>query len=431
MHEKVDSHATPPCLRVLRVKGSFDLRPARALHHGAPPDPSRASMNLDRRTFLELSAELTGYSATDLEGTGLVDTWQGLLEQQAEGSTIDQLYAAARRVLEHPSGPARAHAMKMEIVASPTYWPMCTAVIQAWYMGAWTNFGAAWYTFIGEKPPKGVVPGATHVPSAQAYEQQLSYRGAGAHPPGARPTGHGGWSHSAGVRRRGATLHGGCDMTAHYDAVIVGAASPGRSWPARSPTRDTASSFSKPASRGRCGPRTTARTSTRSIPRAGRAACLTGRIPTTPRLPRRACPSTRRRRATTTTRRPNDFMSDYLRMLGGTSLHWQGTSLRLVPNDFRMQSVYGHGLDWPIGYDDLEPAYRRAEEEIGVSADVEDQRHLRRVVPGRVRLSDAPHAAELRGPVLRRCAHGQVGATGRREVPAAGDQHPAGAQLVA
>ena len=68
------------------------------------------------------------------------------------------------------------------------------------------------------------------------------------------------------------------------------------------------------------------------------------------------------------------FLSDYLRMLGGTTLHWQGTSLRMVPNDFRMQSVYGHAQDWPISYDDLEPAYRRAEAELGVSADVEDQK---------------------------------------------------------
>ncbi len=67
------------------------------------------------------------------------------------------------------------------------------------------------------------------------------------------------------------------------------------------------------------------------------------------------------------------FMSDYLRMLGGTTLHWQGTSLRMLPNDFKMQTVYGQGLDWPISYDDLEPAYRKAEFEMGVSADVEDQ----------------------------------------------------------
>ena len=68
------------------------------------------------------------------------------------------------------------------------------------------------------------------------------------------------------------------------------------------------------------------------------------------------------------------FLSDYLRMLGGTTLHWQGTSMRLVPNDFRMRSAYGQAEDWPISYDDLEPAYRRAEAELGVSADVEDQR---------------------------------------------------------
>lgn len=67
------------------------------------------------------------------------------------------------------------------------------------------------------------------------------------------------------------------------------------------------------------------------------------------------------------------FMSDYLRMLGGTTLHWQGTSLRLFPNDFKIKSVYGQGRDWPITYNDLEPAYRRAEYELGVAADVEDQ----------------------------------------------------------
>lgn len=71
---------------------------------------------------------------------------------------------------------------------------------------------------------------------------------------------------------------------------------------------------------------------------------------------------------------PVHFMSDYLRMLGGTTLHWQGTSMRMVPNDFKIKTVYGKGRDWPITYDDLEPAYRRAEYELGVSANVEDQK---------------------------------------------------------
>jgi choline dehydrogenase-like flavoprotein len=68
------------------------------------------------------------------------------------------------------------------------------------------------------------------------------------------------------------------------------------------------------------------------------------------------------------------FLSDYLRMLGGTTLHWQGTSLRMVPHDFNLRSTYGRGEDWPISYDDLEPQYREAEWLIGVSADVNDQK---------------------------------------------------------
>jgi choline dehydrogenase-like flavoprotein len=70
------------------------------------------------------------------------------------------------------------------------------------------------------------------------------------------------------------------------------------------------------------------------------------------------------------------FMSDYLKMLGGSTLHWQGTALRMVPNDFRMQSQYGRGVDWPISYDDLEPHYREAERILGVSADVDEQKNL-------------------------------------------------------
>ena len=70
---------------------------------------------------------------------------------------------------------------------------------------------------------------------------------------------------------------------------------------------------------------------------------------------------------------PVPFTTDYVRALGGTSLHWLGTCLRMLPADFRMQTLYGLGEDWPLAYEDLEPFYRRAEGEIGVSANVEEQ----------------------------------------------------------
>jgi choline dehydrogenase-like flavoprotein len=72
-------------------------------------------------------------------------------------------------------------------------------------------------------------------------------------------------------------------------------------------------------------------------------------------------------------RGPLPFASDYVRTRGGTTLHWLGTCLRMLPNDFRLHSLYGQGVDWPIGYDDLAPDYEKAEWEIGVSAETDDQ----------------------------------------------------------
>jgi choline dehydrogenase-like flavoprotein len=72
---------------------------------------------------------------------------------------------------------------------------------------------------------------------------------------------------------------------------------------------------------------------------------------------------------------PLPFASDYNRNPGGTTLHWLGTCLRMLPNDFKMKTTYGQGVDWPISYDDLKPYYEMAEREIGVAGDVSAQRY--------------------------------------------------------
>jgi glucose dehydrogenase len=76
---------------------------------------------------------------------------------------------------------------------------------------------------------------------------------------------------------------------------------------------------------------------------------------------------------------PFPFGSTYDRIAGGTS-HWLGTSLRFVPSDFKMKTLYGSTVpqfvDWPIEYKDLQSWYGKAEEELGVSADVQEQAFL-------------------------------------------------------
>jgi choline dehydrogenase-like flavoprotein len=61
------------------------------------------------------------------------------------------------------------------------------------------------------------------------------------------------------------------------------------------------------------------------------------------------------------------FKSTYLRRVGGTTWHFLGNTPRFLPSDFRLQSTHGVGRDWPIGYDELEADYCRAEELIGVA----------------------------------------------------------------
>ena len=70
------------------------------------------------------------------------------------------------------------------------------------------------------------------------------------------------------------------------------------------------------------------------------------------------------------------FLSTYERIVGGTSWHWLGTALRFDASDLEMKSRYNVMVDWPLKLPDLYDDYASAENEIGVAANVEDQRAM-------------------------------------------------------
>jgi choline dehydrogenase-like flavoprotein len=58
--------------------------------------------------------------------------------------------------------------------------------------------------------------------------------------------------------------------------------------------------------------------------------------------------------------------------VGGGTEHMGGFFSRFHPDDFRMRSRFGEYeaiVDWPYSYDDLEPYYTQAEQEVGVSGE--------------------------------------------------------------
>jgi choline dehydrogenase-like flavoprotein len=52
---------------------------------------------------------------------------------------------------------------------------------------------------------------------------------------------------------------------------------------------------------------------------------------------------------------------------GGNSKCWFGVTMRMMPNDFSLQTRYGVGTDWPLTYSDLETHYDTVEQVMLVS----------------------------------------------------------------
>ncbi len=59
-------------------------------------------------------------------------------------------------------------------------------------------------------------------------------------------------------------------------------------------------------------------------------------------------------------------------LVGGAATRWNAITLRMNPTDFKTASLFGYGRDWPVGYQDLEPYYCRAEHLLGVSGTNDD-----------------------------------------------------------
>lgn len=146
-------------------------------------------MNATRSLFVDFCSIITGRSGLELLGTCLVDTYQDLLSQIL-GPKLSDFYDLASSVVKAPGDREEA---AQAILPASTFWPVITSLMGLWYLGTWTQLPDQWYAQAGLPVPGLNDAGHTHTPSALAYIEQLSYRTANAHPPGAKPTGFGSW----------------------------------------------------------------------------------------------------------------------------------------------------------------------------------------------------------------------------------------------
>ena len=69
-------------------------------------------------------------------------------------------------------------------------------------------------------------------------------------------------------------------------------------------------------------------------------------------------------------KRPFDWIRAY--HTGGKSMHWGRQTYRWNAPDFEANAKDGHGVDWPIRYEDLVPWYTRMEKFVGISGKAEN-----------------------------------------------------------
>jgi choline dehydrogenase-like flavoprotein len=87
------------------------------------------------------------------------------------------------------------------------------------------------------------------------------------------------------------------------------------------------------------------------------------------------------------TRDPGERSWHYSIGFGGGTNCWWAQCPRNHPNDFRLKTKYGVGLDWPLSYEDLVPYYHEAEQTMLIAGPDDLAVHY----PGSGRYAQPPH----------------------------------------
>jgi hypothetical protein len=141
----------------------------------------------DAAEFEALSAELTGFSQTELLGTGVAPLYLSWLAERF-GPVLDRLLERWRRVVGAYPPEERDVGVRREILADEMLGPFARAVVLLWYTAAWNPPPDDWSAVYGGQRED------TPVALAEAFPESLVWKTVGAHPTAAKPTGFGTWS---------------------------------------------------------------------------------------------------------------------------------------------------------------------------------------------------------------------------------------------
>ncbi|ANF49079.1 hypothetical protein A0O34_00250 [Chryseobacterium glaciei] len=123
--------------------------------------------------FMAISGTLTGFSANELQSTGLAETYYKHILGQIETATFLEFLNVSKSILENSfSQDQLRNAIQSEIMADPGMQDMSNNIITMWYLGTWEG------TYVNEL----------------SYKESLVWNVMHAHPPGAKQPGFKSWA---------------------------------------------------------------------------------------------------------------------------------------------------------------------------------------------------------------------------------------------
>ncbi len=152
----------------------------------------------DLARFVTLSADLTGFSEFEINGTGHAATYLDLVATRAGAEVCAALLDthAALRQATGGKGEAFRSAMRHEILSDPRLGPPARSLLKLWYVGVWHGLPGDWHDAHG-----GAFDDHDCVPQPASYAEGLLWPAIGANPQGAKPFGYGMWARPPRIPR--------------------------------------------------------------------------------------------------------------------------------------------------------------------------------------------------------------------------------------
>ena len=132
-------------------------------------------------TFEKLSIILTGFSKADLTGTGMLEPYWSVVQNEISEEVLNSLLQAIDKLtikdLEELSVSELSEVNA--IVEQPAFKNVVKQIIQLWYLGEW---------IVEEYSPQN------YIVSSQSYLEGLIWKAIQAHPMGGKQPGFGTWA---------------------------------------------------------------------------------------------------------------------------------------------------------------------------------------------------------------------------------------------